>query len=311
MSGSKLFRRNRALGYVSNHVPADVRYIKKRKENIIVTCIGRLFHVYGSNHFRLICVSGVHPEDITCITSDSYCTYTASGTQIYAWRSGNVIKHVYKGHEKMVHLLLPFGEHLISIDTDSTIKIWNRKTAEEYLELCFDNKQFKISALLHPPTYINKILLGSDQGQMQLWNIKDCKLIHTFQSFENRINVLEAAPAIDVVAIGLQNGRIVLLNLKFEEIVMEFKQDWGSVTGISFRTDGHPIMATSSTNGNIVFWNLDERKISSQLVAHNASITTTMCFPNEPLLFTSSPDNSMKLWIFDMPDGGARLLRIR
>lgn len=33
--------------------------------------------------------------------------------------------------------------------------------------------------------------------------------------------------------------------------------------------------------------------------------------PNEPLILTTSPDNSMKLWIFDLSDGGARLLRIR
>lgn len=49
----------------------------------------------------------------------------------------------------------------------------------------------------------------------------------------------------------------------------------------------------------------------SQLKAHTDSITTTHCFPGEPLMLTTSPDNSMKLWIFDMPDGGARLLRIR
>lgn len=33
--------------------------------------------------------------------------------------------------------------------------------------------------------------------------------------------------------------------------------------------------------------------------------------PNEPLILTTSPDNSMKLWIFDLTDGGARMLRIR
>lgn len=33
--------------------------------------------------------------------------------------------------------------------------------------------------------------------------------------------------------------------------------------------------------------------------------------PDEPLMVTSSLDNSLKLWIFDMPDLGARLLRIR
>lgn len=44
---------------------------------------------------------------------------------------------------------------------------------------------------------------------------------------------------------------------------------------------------------------------------HESSVTTAICFPNEPLILTTSPDNSMKLWIFDMTDGGARLLRSR
>ena len=29
----------------------------------------------------------------------------------------------------------------------------------------------------------------------------------------------------------------------------------------------------------------------------------------EPLMITSSGDNTLKMWIFDMPDSGARLLR--
>jgi len=52
-------------------------------------------------------------------------------------------------------------------------------------------------------------------------------------------------------------------------------------------------------------------QIAFQLQAHEDEICTTFCYPSEPLLLTTSPDNSMKLWIFDLPDGGARLLRIR
>ena len=312
MSGSKLFRRNRALGYVSNHVPASVRYFRNRQENIIITCIGRSFHTYSCNHFRLICVSGLHPEEISCLTSDARFVYTASGSTVYAWRSGNVIKHLFKGHEKRVHLLLPFGgSHLISIDTDSAVKVWNIDTEDAYCDLSFRNEEFQISAVLHPPTYLNKILFGSEQGGLQLWNIKECKLVHTFREFGSKITVLEAAPAVDVVGVGLVNGEIVLLNLKYDEIVMEFKQDWGPVTGLSFRTDGNPTMISSSTNGKVVVWDLEERQIKSQFTAHDGSITTTTCLTSEPLLLTTSPDNSMKLWIFDLPDGGARLLRIR
>lgn len=311
VSGSKLFRRNRALGYVSNHIPAAVRYIRRRKENVIVTCIGRHFHTYSATHFRLICVSGLHPADITCIASDNYCVYAASDRQIFAWRSGNVIRHTYRGHNRNVHLMLPFGPHLLSIDEESCLKIWNIRNEELYLDLPFANESFRISAVAHPPTYLNKILLASQQGGLQLWNIKEAKLVHTFRSMPSAVTVLEPAPAVDVMAIGRQDGGIVLLNLKYDQPIMELRQDWGPATALSFRTDGHPIMASASTNGHVVFWNLEEKTVAHQLVAHDKSVTTAICFATEPLIFTTSPDNSMKLWIFDMPDGGARLLRIR
>lgn len=44
------------------------------------------------------------------------------------------------------------------------------------------------------------------------------------------------APAVDVAAIGLANGRVILHNLKYDETVMSFCQDWGAVTTVSFRT---------------------------------------------------------------------------
>lgn len=311
MRGSVIFQQNRALGYVSNHVPAYVRYVEKRGENVVTTCVGKSFHVYGANSFRLIRVGGLHPEDISCLVADGFLTYVASGNIIYGWRSSTQLRKTYRGHERRVHLLLPFGKHLLSVDEASLLKIWFVGTEEVYLEIPFNNETFEVTALMHPASYKNKILLGSAQGGLQLWNVKNAKLVHTFKEFDSKVVVLEQAPAIDVAAIGLQNGRILLLNLKFEESIMELSQDWGPVTGITFRTDGHPIMATSSTNGQVTFWNLEEQVIVSTLAAHDDTVASLKCFPNEPLLLTTSPDNSMKLWIFDLPDGGARLLRIR
>lgn len=123
MSGSKIFSKNRALGYVSNHIPLVTRYIQRRKENLIVTCVGRSFHTYGCSHFTLLSVSGTHPGDITCLSADTFHIYTASENNVYAWRRGTELKHTYKGHDSPVHLLLPFGAHLISVDEDSTVKV--------------------------------------------------------------------------------------------------------------------------------------------------------------------------------------------
>lgn len=297
MPSSKLFQRHRSLGLICNQVPATVRYATRRQENIIITSVGRVFHVYSANHFRLICVSGLHPVDITCITSDNRFVYTSAGSKIFAWRAGNIVRHHFDGHEKNVHLLLPFGvQHLISIDTDSLLKVWNVQDETEFCEIPFDNNVFKITTICHPPTYINKIVLGSEQGVLQLWNIKKSTLVHTFQLFNGKILVLESAPAIDVIAIGLADGEIYLLNIKYDEIVMQFRQDLGPVTSITFRTDNQPFMITGSTNGHIVVWNLEEKSIFSQFQAHTQCIASAACMTNEPLLFTSSSDNSIKLW---------------
>ncbi|XP_023292221.2 WD repeat-containing protein 36 [Lucilia cuprina] len=308
---SVIFRRNRSLGYVSNHIPAVVRYILRRKDNLITTCIGRSFQVYTSNHFRLLHVSGQHPDEITALATDRFHIYTACNKWIYAWRAGKHVRHIYKGHTKNVHLLLPFAKHLIAVDEANVLKVWDIVTEEVYLEVPFNADEFQITAIAHPPTYINKVVLGSKQGQLKIWNLKDNRLIYTFTGHASRVTCIEPAPAIDVVAVGHQDGTIIVMNLKFDEVLMEFKQDWGAVSKITFRTDGPPIMASASTNGYIAFWNLEEKKIASQLQAHEDSVTTAICLPNEPLILTTSPDNSMKLWIFDLSDGGARMLRIR
>lgn len=44
--------------------------------------------------------------------------------------------------------------------------------ADIYLQLHFDPATFDLSAMMHPSTYLNKVLLGSSQGALQLWNVK-------------------------------------------------------------------------------------------------------------------------------------------
>lgn len=44
------------------------------------------------------------------------------------------------------------------------------------------------------------------------------------------------APVVDVVAVGLEDGRILVHNIKFDETLVSFVLDWGPVTSIAFRT---------------------------------------------------------------------------
>ena len=42
-------------------------------------------------------------------------------------------------------------------------------------------RDFEVTAMEHPNTYLNKMVLGSSTGELQLWNIKTHKLIHAFE----------------------------------------------------------------------------------------------------------------------------------
>lgn len=100
----------------------------------------------------------------------------------------------------------------------------------------------------------------------------------------------------DVVAVGLVDGRMILHNLKLDETIFHATQDWGPVTSISFRADGPTFMATGSMEGHVSLWNLEDRKMEHQITkAHFATVTGLQFLPNEPLLVTSSliiPSNS-------------------
>lgn len=307
----KIFARYKALGYVSNDVPLVVRYIRRRKENLVVTSVGKAFHTYGCAHFALLSVSGQHPEDISCLAADFFHIYTSAGNIIYAWRRGSELKHKYMGHEHPVRSILPFGPNLITVDDGSNLIVWDIKTEENVMQMDFGKDTFQISAVVHPSTYLNKILLGSEQGHLNLLNIQSQSIIYTFKGWGCAVLQLVQSPALDVIGIGLLSGDIILHNIKFDETVVKFHQEWGPVSSLSFRTDC-PILVSGTPNGRIVMWDLEKRKVFSQLLnAHTSAVTGLQCLPSEPLMISSSPDNSLKLWIFDMADGGARLLRLR
>jgi len=311
--GSKIFSGFRALGYVCDHLPFCVRRHHAQKENYAVASIGRAFHVYRVSKLAIVSVSDLHDADITAIAADDRLIYTASGAVVRAFYRGRQVHKTFAGHhDSEVHLLLPFGPHLISVDDDSKVVVWDVEAQQPYVEMEFHNDSFNVSALLHPSTYINKILFGSHQGRMQLWNIKSNKLIYSFAGWDAGVTVLTQAPAIDVAAVGLADGRIVIHNLREDSTLMTLRHEGGPVTSVTFRTDGVPVMASASTAGSIAIWDLEGKRLLGQLdQAHAGAISTIYCLQGEPIMMSNGSDNSLKVWIFDAPDGTARLLKQR
>lgn len=272
MEGSKVFQSYRALGYYTNHIPLQIMYHERLKENFIVTCVGKSYHIYNASKLGISRVSDPQEDEISCMLTNGNRIYIAVRNKIRAIERNKQDVIEFIQHDQDIHILLALGKHFLSVDKSSQVIIWTIQTREPHLEMTFNNSSFCISAALHPATYVNKVLLASTQGTLQLWNINTNKRLHEFSGWSHGVTVLKQAPAVDVVGIGLTSGDIYIHNIKYDETVMRFTQDWGPVTALAFRTDGAPVMISGSTEGHLAIWNLDDKRLSSQIRnAHDAS----------------------------------------
>lgn len=72
---------------------------------------------------------------------------------------------------------------------------------------------------------------------MRIVNIEKGILVREFKSDKNfncKITVLTQSTAVDVIAVGMTDGRIHLRNIKIDKVLFSFKHE-GCITALSFR----------------------------------------------------------------------------
>lgn len=125
------------------------------------------------------------------------------------------------------------------------------------------------------------------------------------------VRTIAASPALDVVGVGLADGRAILHNLRYDETVATFGNasgtglvadtflgggagrggaavragsssasggaTGGAVTALSFRTGiGAPLLAAGGGAGVVTLWDLEGRKLASVIKdAHDASVVSS------------------------------------
>ncbi|TYZ62185.1 hypothetical protein PybrP1_004937 [[Pythium] brassicae (nom. inval.)] len=311
---SRLLQCFRAVGLICDDLPLVVYALGT--ETFAAASLGKSFAVYKCDRLTPVLVSPQLPKKILALAvlPPKHLTFTACGRQILVWKRVAQV-HTLAGHRGDIKQLLTVGTTLFSLDDTGCVLIWDLDTFERIDEIKFA-RGFTPSVLLHPSTYLNKILVGSDEGALQLWNVRTMTCVYAFSGWGSAVTTLEQSPAADVVGVGLGNGRLVMHHLQLDALVLDFKQEQSRVTALSFRTDSGaqaPLVASGSLTGDIAVWNLASQKLESVLAgAHDGAITSLTFLPNEPILLSSGADNAIKMWIFDHLNGGtARLLKSR
>ncbi|KAI9918980.1 hypothetical protein PsorP6_011975 [Peronosclerospora sorghi] len=314
---SRVLQPFRALGVVVDHVPI-VTYAMGAT-SFATASVGKSFVVYKCDKLTPVLVSPPGPQRIAAVAvhATTHVTFTACGRDILVWKR---VTHVetLRGHPGTIQQLLTVGHVLLSLDTARCLVWWDVATHARIERLTFPT-HFTPTTMLHPVTYVNKILVGSEHGALQLWNVRTKQCIYEFRGWASAVTTMAQSPAVDVVAIGLADGRVVVHHLQLDATIVTFAHDHARpITALSFRTDAgattHPFLVAGARSGDVSVWNLHTKRLESVLPrAHDGAIVSLEFLANEPLLLSCGTDNAMKLWLFEQREGGptARLLKSR
>lgn len=312
---SFLFAPYKSLGVHTTAVrPAIFYNSHKKKPYVSIYCpISNTLAEYNGTKLRLISVSDCLPADITAVAVNSrdsrHGIYVAAGEAIYCLTFCRKVDRVIKLKCK-VKFMIVLGENLIIVDFDNGLRVVNIESGDESLHLEGDDS-FVVTSLLHPATYINKVVLGSSKGSLRIVNVRSGKVVHQFTKLgDSSIDVLEQSPVFDVLALGCGNGDVILHNIRTDERILSFRHD-KAISAIGFRNDGAPTMTTADVGGNLAVWDLEKQELAGKITkVHTGPVTQLYFVTGEPIMISTSADNSMRVWVLDAADGMPRQLNI-
>ncbi|KAF7778503.1 hypothetical protein Agabi119p4_2848 [Agaricus bisporus var. burnettii] len=327
----RLFAPFRALGLITNHVPfaLQTRSYKGATDGPrvhILTCLGKAWALWEGGKMTLLFVGPDAPEQITSLALDGDAVWAASGPHAIKYIRGKPVSTLTNPLDTPISYIQTFGTALLALTEDGEhMLVWDTSDGELETSIQFE-RGFTATSILHPATYVNKVLVASSEGSLQLWNIKTKTLIQNFSlakltsspessdapALGCAITALVQSPAIDVVGIGFTSGEISVYDVRLNGRLMRMFME-GGIRALGFRSDGHPILASASSAGHIALWDLNNggRLLHMIRGAHDGAITAVEWVPGQPVLVTSGEDNSVKQWLFDSPTSAPRLLKFR
>uniref|UniRef100_A0A0N4ZTB6 Utp21 domain-containing protein n=1 Tax=Parastrongyloides trichosuri TaxID=131310 RepID=A0A0N4ZTB6_PARTI len=298
---SHLFVPARIVGQVSTAVPFTIEYEPNcSRIGVAYIPVENTIGVYSLRPIKLRHNTSPTKNVITHLVVHRSKLYVVSGNELLIYEQKKLCTNSIQ-LKGFVVKLVPFGSVLNIIYNNGDIVTYDLEDLTILNEMSSPD-DFTPTVAIHPETYENKILVGSNNGKVRLLNTKKGKLVHEFQRTKmsnSSISTMVQSPAVDVIAFGFVCGMITLRNIKFDEVIMNFQQD-GCITGITFRSDGTDSMITASDEGSIAVWDLnDQNLVGITTKAHDGKIVKIEALRGQPFLLSSGEDNKIVKWSFD------------
>ncbi|KAH8740456.1 hypothetical protein FG386_002968 [Cryptosporidium ryanae] len=321
-----------SIGFVTDDVPFCLEKIGD--EYFIVVATGNYYQVYDLDQLRIKYISRRMDMKICGLATKYESVYVSMGNKVEGYNRHEKIFELNK-HSMNILGMLVLGEYLVSWDEESVlVSDLNSDFLVNKLELDLDAND-KIVSIIHPETYLNKVLVVMSRG-CELWNVNTNKKIHRFKSideillksrftgfglanlnskFERVTQILSTAKSShpDIIGIGTQNGFIYTLDIANDIILvsLEHMPEQKGITSMSFCTE-KTLLSSGCENGDVVVWDLENARVMHILESvHESKVVKIQFVPGVSIFVTSGCDNSILEFVIDNVEKPPRELRSR
>ncbi|EGT43758.1 hypothetical protein CAEBREN_06132 [Caenorhabditis brenneri] len=216
-------------------------------------------------------------KDVTAIASSESHLAVATEKELHLLPIDGDASCSIKFRE-IINRLLFTGHRIIAIDATSGVNVIMINGSKWEMEHRWaGDASFETASACLPRSYINKMLIGSQSS---------CN---------------------DQVAVGCENGMVLLLELNKKKIRCSMSHD-GAISSIAFRCEQKTTMLVGEVTGKVSIWNFFKEHLLSTCQAHSDAIDL-LCF-HKGNSFLSMSSGSIKVWKI-VVNGEPKLLKER
>jgi WD40 repeat protein len=208
-------------------------------------------------------------------------------------KNGDVLR--CKGHqgEVLAVALLPGDQQAISAGTDSTVRLWDLKTAREVRSFAGHTRQVWCLAL-SPDARM--LATGGQDLMVRLWNVATGALVKTLPPVSEYIRCLAFTPDGKALLIGTFDSRIRLVDLDKGVLIRSFGEQPGGILSLALAPDGKRFLTGGGFQDRTVrLWNLETGQELLRLTGHTERISG-VAFLGGDRAVSAAQDDTIRIW---------------
>jgi WD40 repeat protein len=141
---------------------------------------------------------------------------------------------------------------------------------------------------------------GGNQNDIQLWNLKQGRLIQTLSAHTNQVWTIALEPKGKILASGSGDGTLKVWEVQTGQLLQTLPAHLATVWSVAISPDGK-YLVSGSEDQTIKIWDVKTGKLVRTLTGHTAQVRAVAVSPNGQTFASASYDKSIK--ILDLKTG--------